>query len=176
MAWVVDTSVLLDIRLNDPNFGIDSATCLARQHSDGLILCPVTYIELAPAFRGELPLQQAFSPASAGKSVSLRGGRLSAFFSASPRSCCAPRRRRAGRPAGSGAWPRQVGINWMEPWHWQDTQTAHKLWADHVTNKRAGHAAKRPVADVLIEAFALRFQGLITRNPKHFRAVCTLVP
>ena len=132
MAWVVDTSVLLDVRLNDPTFGITSATCLARYHSDGLILCPVSYIELAPAFRNEHPLQQAFL--------------------------------------------RQVGINWLEPWNWQDTQTAHRLWADHVTNKRAGHTAKRPVADVFIEAFALRFQGLITRNPKHFSAVHTLVP
>ena len=132
MAWVVDASVLLDIRLNDPTFGITSATCLARHHRDGLILCPVTYIELAPAFRGEHPLQQAFL--------------------------------------------RQVGVTWMEPWHWQDTQTAHRLRADHVTNKRAGHTAKRPVADVFIEAFASRFQGLITRNPKHFAAVHTLVP
>ena len=132
MAWVVDTAVLLDIRLNDPKFGITSATCLVRHQSDGLILCPATYIELAPAFRGEHSLQQAFL--------------------------------------------RQVGVAWMEPWHWQDTQTAHKLWADHVTNKRAGHAAKRPIADVFIEAFALRFQGLITRNPKHFSTVQTLVP
>ncbi len=60
MAWVVDTSVLLDIRLNDPRFGITSATCLAWRHKDGLVLCPVTSIELAPAFRGEYPLQQAF--------------------------------------------------------------------------------------------------------------------
>ena len=132
MAWVVDTSVLLDIRLNDPNFGVASATCLARHYSDGLILCPVTYIELAPAFRGEHPLQQAFL--------------------------------------------RQVGVTWMESWNWQDTQTAHKLWADHITKRQAGHSAKRPVADVFIEAFALRFQGLITRNPKHFSAVHTLVP
>ena len=71
---------------------------------------------------------------------------------------------------------RQVGINWLEPWNWQDTQMAHKLWADHVTNKRTGHTAKRPIADVFIEAFALRFQGLITRNSKHFTTVHTLVP
>ena len=132
MAWVVDTSVLLDIRLNDPTFGVASARCLARHYTDGLILCPVTYVEMAPAFRGEHPLQQMFL--------------------------------------------QQVGVNWLESWNWQDTQTAHKLWADHVTNKRAGHAGKRPVADVLIEAFSLRFQGLITRNPKHFTTIHTLVP
>ncbi len=132
MAWVVDTSVLLDIRLNDPTFGVTSASCLASYHDDGLILCPVTYVELAPAFRGDQPLQQAFL--------------------------------------------RQVGVSWLEPWNWQDTAMAHKLWAGHVANKRAGNAGKRPVADVFIEAFALRFQGLITRNPKHFTAIRTLVP
>jgi hypothetical protein len=40
--------------------------------------------------------------------------------------------------------------------------------ADHVAKKRSGHAGKRPVADVLIEAFAQRFQGLITRNSQAF--------
>ena len=60
MAWVVDTSVLLDIRLNDPAFGVASATCLARRLKDGLTLCPVSYIELAPAFGGDPVLQHAF--------------------------------------------------------------------------------------------------------------------
>ena len=132
MAWVVDTSVLLDIRLNDPAFGVTSATCLARHLGDGLVVCPVTYIELAPAFRGDQSLQEAFL--------------------------------------------RQVGVNWLESWNWRDTGAARQLWADHVTNKRAGHVGKRPVADVFIEAFALRFQGLLTRNPRHFPAVKTLVP
>ena len=132
MAWVVDASVLLDIRLNDPAFGARSARCLARHHTDGLILCPVTYIELAPAFRGGHPLQQAFL--------------------------------------------RPVGVNRLEPWNWQDALKAYKLWADHVTNKRAGPTAKRPVADVFVEAFALRFQGSITWNPKHFTTVHALAP
>ena len=60
MAWVVDTSVLLDIRLNDPGFGVASATCLAQHLGDGLVICPVSYIELAPAFRGNHGLQQSF--------------------------------------------------------------------------------------------------------------------
>jgi predicted nucleic acid-binding protein len=132
MAWVVDTSVLLDIRFNDPSFGVTSATCLARHLGAGLVICPITYIELSPAFRGDSSLQAAFL--------------------------------------------RQVGIDWLETWTWQDTRTAHQLWADHVTRKRAGQAAKRPVADVLIEAFTTRFQGLITRNPKHFAKIATVVP
>ena len=36
MGSVVDTSVLLDIRLNDSDFGVASATCLARHLGDGL--------------------------------------------------------------------------------------------------------------------------------------------
>jgi predicted nucleic acid-binding protein len=132
MAWVVDTSVLLDIRLNDPNFGVASATCLARHLGEGLVICPVSYIEMAPAFRGDQRLQRAFL--------------------------------------------RQAGVGWQETWTWQDTEAAHRLWADHVAKKRLGRAGKRPVADVFIEAFTLRYQGLITRNPKHFAAVATVVP
>ena len=60
MAWVVDTSVLLDVRLNDPSFGVASATCLAQHLGDGLVICPVSYVELAPAFRGDQRLQQVF--------------------------------------------------------------------------------------------------------------------
>ena len=58
----------------------------------------------------------------------------------------------------------------------KDTQAAHFLWAAQVAAKRAGNARKRVVADVLIEAFAQRFQGLVTRNPKDFATVQTVVP
>lgn len=132
MAWVVDTSVLLDIRLNDPAFGVSSAACLTRHAQDGLVVCPVTYIELAPTFQGDNTLQAMF---------------LS-----------------------------EVGVSHREPWVWQDTVTAHQLWHEQVRKKRAGLAHKRPIADVLIEAFALRFQGVITRNPKHFASAQTVMP
>jgi len=71
---------------------------------------------------------------------------------------------------------RQVGVEWPTLWTIVDTQAAHRLWNDHVARKRAGHARKRPVADVLIEAFAQRFQGLITRNSRHFTTVPVLTP
>ncbi|MES2571365.1 MAG: hypothetical protein V4710_15095, partial [Verrucomicrobiota bacterium] len=61
-------------------------------------------------------------------------------------------------------------------WTLHDSQIAHGLWAAHITSKRTGHTGKRPVADILIEAFAKRFQGLITRNPKHFTTVPVIVP
>jgi len=38
-----------------------------------------------------------------------------------------------------------------------------------VTAKRAGSAPKRPIADLQIGGFAMRFQGMITRNPGDFR-------
>lgn len=132
MAWVVDTSVLLDICLPDPSFAQSSAKCLAARLTDGLTISPVTYIELSPAFAGDAGLQDQF--------LAL------------------------------------VGVQWREVWTLQDTLAAHTLWADQVESKRSGHSAKRPVADILIEAFTQRFQGLITRNPRHFKTVPTVVP
>jgi predicted nucleic acid-binding protein len=132
VAWVVDTSVLLDIRQNDPQFGIPAAKCLIRHIPEGLVLCPITYIELAPAFGGDCALQEKFF--------------------------------------------QRVGVQWRDPWSRQDTLSAHRLWADHVEKKRAGLTGKRPVADVLIEAFAQRFQGLITRNARHFSSVVVVTP
>ncbi|MGA7213136.1 MAG: type II toxin-antitoxin system VapC family toxin [Terrimicrobiaceae bacterium] len=132
MAWVVDTSVLLDIRQNDPVFGISSAECLIRYLPEGLVLCPITYIELAPEFSGDSALQEQFF--------------------------------------------QRVGVQWLEPWSRDDTLNAHRLWTEYVKRKRSGLAGIRPVADLLIEAFAQRFQGLITRNPKHFTSVSVVVP
>ena len=60
MAWVVDTSVLVDIRQNDPQFGLPAAKCLVRHLPEGLVLCPITYIELAPEFTGDFTLQVEF--------------------------------------------------------------------------------------------------------------------
>jgi predicted nucleic acid-binding protein len=97
-----------------------------------LILCPVTYIELAPEFADDSALQEEFF--------------------------------------------RRVGVQWLEPWTRRDTESAFHLWAGHVAKKRSGQAGKRPVADVLIEAFAQRFQGLITRNTKHFSTVEVVTP
>jgi predicted nucleic acid-binding protein len=132
MAWVVDTSVLLDIRQNDPEFGRASALCLVRYLQKGLVVCPVTYVELAPEFAGNTALQEEFF--------------------------------------------RIVGVQWLEPWTRQDTENAFHLWARHVAKKRSGAVSKRPIADVLIEAFAQRFQGLITRNTRHFSSVKLIVP
>jgi predicted nucleic acid-binding protein len=74
------------------------------------------------------------------------------------------------------AFLERTGVEWLTSWTRSDTEIAHRLWAQHVQRKRAGHGFKRPVADVFIEAFANRFQGLITRNPRHFTTVPVVVP
>ena len=125
MAWVVDTSVLLDIRQNDPQFGICAAKCLV-QLPDGLVLCPITYIELAPTLAVTLLFRNSFSR---GRGAMARALEPSRHF-----EC----------PSALGQLRRR---------------------------ERSGLSGRRPVADLLIEAFAQRFQGLITRNPKHFTSV-----
>ena len=52
MAWVVDTCLVVDIAGADPLFAAQSAKCLQATASDGLILCPVSYVELAPLWGG----------------------------------------------------------------------------------------------------------------------------
>jgi predicted nucleic acid-binding protein len=132
MSWVVDTSVLLDIHSADPAFSQASAECLAKYWAEGLVISPITYVELAPAFDGDAALQDQFLA--------------------------------------------EVGIEWPAFWTLRDTQAAHDLSAAHIREKHNGRTIKRPVADVLIEAFAQRFDGLITRNPRHFTTVPIIVP
>ena len=48
---------------------------------------------------------------------------------------------------------------------------AHKAWHEHVLRKRKGETLKRPIADVLIGAYALQKGGLITRNEDDFRSL-----
>jgi predicted nucleic acid-binding protein len=60
MAWVVDTCLVLDVLDADPLHGPSSAALLDRHASDGLTVCPVTYIELAPAFDGDHQKEEFF--------------------------------------------------------------------------------------------------------------------
>lgn len=124
--WVVDTCVLIDVLEDDPAFGRSSAQALKDRLSGGLVIAPVTYIELAPAFGGSIALQEEF----------LRG----------------------------------AGVR-GEPWTTPDTSAAHQAWNRYVVSRRKGGITKRPVADVLIGAFALRFEGLVTRNTADFKSL-----
>ncbi len=48
-SWVVDTCVLLDILLGDPKFASASEACLVETANKGLVVSPVTVVELAAA-------------------------------------------------------------------------------------------------------------------------------
>jgi len=127
MSWVVDTCLLIDVLEDDPAFGKRSATLLDNMMPDGLVLCPVTYTELAPAFLGDGRRQREFLDA--------------------------------------------IGIAYACAWTWEDTQRAHKAWHRHVHLRRQHMTIKRPIADILIGAFAQGHQGLLTRNADDFRTV-----
>jgi len=124
MAWVVDTCLLLDVLDDDPSFGESSARCIERYQSDGLTICPVTMIEMAPAFLGDWRRAMEFM--------------------------------------------KQVGLDPHEGWTFEDTHAAFSAWHRYIESKRAGQAGRRPVADIQIGAFALRHQGLLTRNAQDF--------
>lgn len=48
---------------------------------------------------------------------------------------------------------------------------AYRAWHDHILRKRAGETKKRPIADVMIGAYAQTAGGIITRNEADFRAL-----
>ncbi len=125
MKWVADTCVLIDVLEDDPSFGRSSAELLEKSLRDGLVLCPVTMVELSPAFAGDLGTQKHFLE--------------------------------------------QIGIDFTRDWTFADTECAHRAWHAYVQARRASDAPKRPLADLLIGAFACRHRGLITRNPADFR-------
>jgi predicted nucleic acid-binding protein len=125
MSWVIDTCIVIDVLENDPSFGLRSATLLEEKLGEGLSICPVTFVELAPAFEGNWEQQERFLG--------------------------------------------QAGIGFRDGWTTTDTRTAHHEWHLHITARRSGMLAKRPIADVLIGAYAMNRLGLITRNPADFR-------
>ena len=127
MAWVVDTCMLIDVLEDDPRFGRSSALMLDSHAAEGLVICPITYAELAPAFHGDTALQDEF----------LAG----------------------------------VGADFRRDWIWADTRRAHEAWHRFIDRRRNRSLPRRPLADVLIGAFASRYQGLITRNASDFAAI-----
>ncbi|OGV65144.1 MAG: hypothetical protein A3K19_15870 [Lentisphaerae bacterium RIFOXYB12_FULL_65_16] len=126
MPWAVDTCIVLDVLDADPEFGLPSATLLQERLADGLVVCPMTAVELAPAFEGNWDDMEHFL--------------------------------------------RETGIHANVPWEQADTDAAFHAWHTYVQRKRSKAVASRPLADILIGAFATRFRGLLTRNPDHFRS------
>jgi predicted nucleic acid-binding protein len=64
-----------------------------------------------------------------------------------------------------------LGIDGSAIFDTADRQAAFSAWARHISERRARKAGRRPVADVLIGALALRHDGLITRNGGDFLAL-----
>lgn len=60
MSMVVDTCVILDILEPDPVFGLASAEALEKYAEGGLIISPLTYVELSPAFLGDETRERNF--------------------------------------------------------------------------------------------------------------------
>ncbi len=127
MEWVIDTSVVIDLVTGDPQFEPSSTLCLQNHLADGLVVCPITFVELGPAF--------------------------------------------AGNNGAAEAFLRSAGLETSEAWTNEDTDQAHRLWHAFQVRRRQANLAKRPVADVMIAAFAMRFQGIITRNASDFRSI-----
>jgi len=127
MTWVVDTCVILDILDGKSAFTEASSSALQSKLDDALLIAPISYVELAPAFNGDASAQNIF----------LDHICVHRDFNASEDSVLA----------------------------------AHKAWYDHIMRKRRGKIAKRPIADVLIGAYAMQKGGLITRNEDDFRSL-----
>ncbi len=127
MAWVVDTCLLIDVAEADPRFGVPSARLLDTKRPDGLAVCPITSVELAPVLNGDRTALNQF------------------LF--------------------------DLGVAWPEAWTQADTEEAHRAWHRYVSARRASRILKRPLADILIGAFASRFDGILTRNEADFRQV-----
>ena len=66
---------------------------------------------------------------------------------------------------------RHVGINIDFGGAEMAVFTAHKAWFEHIMRKRAGTEKKRPIADIMIGAYAMQKGGLITRNEADFRSL-----
>lgn len=117
--------MVLDLVTGDPQFEPASTACLHAHLTDGLVVSPVTFVELGPAFQGDELATERFL--------------------------------------------KQARLGTTEFWSGADTVIAHRMWHDHQLKRRQLNIPKRPVADVLIAAFASRFRGIITRNASDFR-------
>ena len=125
--WVVDTCVIIDVLSGDGEFAMQSADAIDAKRIDGLVIAPITYVELAPSFLGDVVQQDKV----------LSG----------------------------------LGIEFDFAENKGAVLAAHKAWYEHVLRKRLGEMAKRPIADVLIGAYAMQKGGLITRNEADFHAL-----
>ena len=125
--WVVDTCVIIDVLSGDGMFSAKSADAIDMKWAEGLAVAPITYVELAPSFLGDVAKQD----------MVLSGLGIECDFAGNKKAVLA----------------------------------AHKAWYEHVHRKHLGEVAKRPIADVLIGAYAMEKGGLITRNEADFKTL-----
>jgi len=130
--WVVDTCVIIDVLSGDGEFSGKSADAIDMKRDDGLVIAPITYVELAPSFDGDSNRQDS-TLTGLGIEIDFGGNR-------------------------------------------DAVMAAYKAWHDHVQRKRAGQVAKRPIADIMIGAYAMQKGGLITRNEDDFRSLYPNLP
>ena len=123
----VDTCVIIDVLSGDGVFSAKSADAIDMKRSEGLVVAPITYVELAPSFLGDVARQDMVL------------------------SC--------------------LGIECDFAGNKEAVLAAHKAWDEHVLRKRFGKVSKRPIADVLIGAYAMQEGGLITRNEADFKTL-----
>ena len=57
---VVDTCILIDIADDDPTYALASTECLVKHLAGGVLLSPISYVELAPVFDGSTQLLDEF--------------------------------------------------------------------------------------------------------------------
>ena len=55
--WVVDTCVIIDVLSGDGVFSAKSADAIDMKRAEGLVVAPITYVELAPSFLGDVAKQ-----------------------------------------------------------------------------------------------------------------------
>ena len=125
--WVVDTCIIIDITSGDGEFSTKSADAIDAKRAEGLVVAPITYVELAPSFRGDIAKQDSV----------LSG----------------------------------MGIEFDFAGNRQAVLAAHKAWYEHALHKLLVEALKRPIADVLIGAYAAEKGRLITRNEADFKTL-----
>lgn len=127
MTWVVDTCIILDILDRHAEFAQSSSLAIQSKLDEVLTIAPITYVELAPAFNGDVLEQNAF---------------LDAIWIQRDFEGCK-----------------------------DAVLAAHKAWYEHIMRKRVGTEKKRPIADIMIGAYAMQKGGLITRNETDFRTL-----
>jgi hypothetical protein len=107
MALVLDTCVLLDLRLGDPTHGQRAVSCLSAHASWGFVVCPVTLVELAPVFHGDFLAARKLAGGtrhSLNRTLDRRGYAAGASLLARPCSSKARWNRRQASRGGRHDW------------------------------------------------------------------------